>query len=154
MRPAVTDLDAIRKPPITNFFAVANTALSIALSPNPENKEFFVSYPFRMDEGKMVPNEPAYSTFRSKMPIYLVDKYRDNLHGLRGLAIDVGEKEEFTHILATTRIFSQKLAEAGVPHTYSIYADGNHSGLIRKRLEDFVIPFFSRTLADAKQSDK
>ncbi len=147
---AVTDLDAIRKPPMTNFFAIANTALAAALSPNPSNKQFYVSFPFRMEDGKMVPNEPAYSEWRSKMPIYLVDKYKENLHSLRGLVFDVGEREEFTHIKVATRIFSQELAEGGIPHTYSIYADGDHSGKIRERFENFVVPFFSRTLATAK----
>ncbi len=147
---AVTDLADLRQKPAENLFTTFYTGLAAAFSPNPGNKEFYVSYPFKMENGKVVPNEPAYSEWRARMPLYLVEEYRENLHGLRGLAFDVGENEEYPHISQSTRELSQKLAELKIPHTFSVYPVGDHSGKIRERLENFVIPFFSRTLADAR----
>jgi S-formylglutathione hydrolase len=147
---AVTDLEAIRKPPFTNFFAIANTAMAAALSPNMDNRDFYVNYPFKMEGGNMVPNEPTYSLWKSKMPIYVVDEYKESLHGMRGIAFDVGENEEFRHIIVGTGILSRELAAARIPHTYTVYAGADHVNKIRERFEQFVIPFFSRTLADAR----
>ena len=84
------------------------------------------------------------------MPVYIVEDYRENLLRLRGLMFDVGDEEEYSHISQGVRELSEKLSMIKVPHAYEVYRGGDHSGKIRERLENFVIPFFSRTLADAR----
>ena len=75
-----------------------------------------------------------------------MDQYKDNLLKLRGIAIDVGELNELSHILIGTREFSDALSSRGIPHSYEIYKGGTHGNRVRERFEKFVIPFMARTL--------
>ena len=93
-----------------------------------------------------MPNEPAYSLFRSKMPLYQVEQYRESLRNSRGIYIDYGQNEEFSHIRIATGKFSDALSERGIPHTFEMYKDGDHGSKIRERMETRVLPLFSRTL--------
>ena len=78
------------------------------------------------------------------MPLYMVDRYKENLLKLRGLYIDVGQKEEFAHIRLTSAKFSTALAKLSIPHVFEIYDKGDHGNKIRERIERSVLPFFSR----------
>jgi hypothetical protein len=65
---------------------------------------------------------------------------------LRGIFIDVGEKEEFSHIRITTGLFSRALSEQNIPHAFEIYPKGTHGSLVRQRLQTRVFQFFSEKL--------
>ena len=80
------------------------------------------------------------------MPLYLVEQYRGNLIKLRGIYLDYGSLEEFSHIRLTTRAFSQELASRGIGHTFEVYEDGDHGNKIPERLETRVFRFFSDVL--------
>ena len=82
----------------------------------------------------------------SKMPLYLVEQYRDNLKRLRGIYLDYGALGEFSHIRMTTRAFSEELATRGIAHTFEVYAGGTHENRIRQRIETRVLRFFSEVL--------
>ena len=69
------------------------------------------------------------------MPLYLVEPNRTKLLSLRGLSIDVGDHDDFTHIRIGSRLFSDALAERDIPHVFEIYADGDHGNRIRERLK-------------------
>ena len=56
------------------------------------------------------------------MPLYLLEKYRGNLAKLRGIFLDVGEIDEFTHIRRTTAMLSTELSLLEIPHSFEIYA--------------------------------
>jgi S-formylglutathione hydrolase len=121
-------------------------AFLAAFSPDPKQLPLMIDFQFKTVDGHLVPNEPAYSQLKSKMPLYLVDQYKDNLLKLRGIAIDVGEMDQLSHIRIGTREFSEALSSHGIPHSYEIYKDGTHSNKIRERFEKYVIPFMARTL--------
>lgn len=144
----VTSRDVYAKRPesFEDFFAVLFISLSSAFSPAPLAPPLFVSFPFKEVEGRLVPNEPTYSQFRSKMPLYQVEQYRESLRNSRGIYIDYGQNDEFSHIRIGSRKFSDELTDRGIPHTFEIYKDGDHSNKIRERFETQVLPFFSRTL--------
>jgi S-formylglutathione hydrolase len=129
------------------FFMVAFVALSAAFSPNPARPPFFVDFPFQEREGRLEKNESAYNRWRSKMPLYMVDENKQNLMKLRGLFIDYGEKEEFSHVRTGSQLFSKALAERNVPHGFEVYKDGDHVSKIRERVETRVLQFFSEKLA-------
>jgi S-formylglutathione hydrolase FrmB len=129
------------------FFATAFVAMSAALSPNPSKAPLYVDFPFKQQQRALVVNEDGYVRWRANMPLYLVEKYRANLLKLRGIFLDYGALEEFSHIRLTTRAFSEKLAEHGIAHTFEVYADGNHENRIRQRIETRLLRFFSETLA-------
>jgi S-formylglutathione hydrolase FrmB len=121
-------------------------ALSAAFSPNPAKPELYIDLPFEPNDGRMVPKDAIIAAWRSKMPLYLVDEYRQNLERLRGIYLDYGAREEFSHIRTTTRAFSAELANRGIAHTFEVYPDGNHENTIRERLEARVFRFFSEVL--------
>lgn len=128
------------------FFTVAFVALSAALSPDAGRAPLYVEMPFVERNGSIQRNEAVYAKWRSKMPLYLVDEYRQNLLGLRGIFLDYGQKEEFTHIRSATSSLSKALAERGVPHVFEVYEGGDHVNKIRERLETRLFRFFSDRL--------
>ena len=119
---------------LSDFWTVVFVALSAALSPDPQRPPFFADFPYEEKDGRLVPAEPAYSRWRSRMPLYLVEARRTTLLSLHGLAIDVGDHDDFSHIRRGTRLLSDALAERDVPHLYEIYAEGDHGNRIRERL--------------------
>ena len=145
---AATNRNIFQKEPqsFEDFWVVAMVAMAAAFAPDPNHGPLFARFPYVDKRGMLVPNEPVHSEYRSRMPLYLVDQYRSNLVKLRGLSIDVGEYDEFSHIRIASAKFSDALASRGVPHSFEIYKDGDHGNKVRERFERFVVPFFSRTL--------
>jgi S-formylglutathione hydrolase FrmB len=134
-----------------DFYTTAFIALAAAVSPNPSKPPLFVDLPFKAVPLKgpqrlLVPNEDAYAKWRANMPLYLVEQYRGNLQKLRGIYLDYGALEEFSHIRTATRAFSEELANRGIAHTFEVYADGTHESRIRQRIETRVLRFFSEVL--------
>jgi S-formylglutathione hydrolase FrmB len=129
------------------FFATAFVALAAAISPNPSNPPLYVDLPFKTQQMGLVPNEDAYGRWRASMPLYLVEQYRANLAKLRGIFLDYGTLEEFSHIRLATRAFSEELTKRNIPHTFEVYANGTHESRIRQRFETRLLPFFSEVLA-------
>jgi S-formylglutathione hydrolase FrmB len=83
----------------------------------------------------------------ANMPLDLVEQYRTNLARLRGIHLDYGALEEFSHIRTGTSALSEELSERGIAHTFEVYADGTHESRIRQRIETRVLRFFSEGLA-------
>lgn len=127
-------------------FPVFVTSLAAALSPNPAKPELYVDLPFESVNGQLRRSEPAWSAWRSRMPLHLVARRQDELRRLRGIGLDVGAEDEYPQIAAGTRLLSQELASLGIPHAFEIYAGGTHRSMIRERIETRLLPFFSRTL--------
>ena len=131
---------------LADFFPTVFVALSAAFSPNPDSEPLYVDLPFVPRSNRLEPNGEAYGKWRSKMPLYVVEQYRANLEKLRGIFLDYGSLEEFSHIRTTTRAFSEELANRGIGHTFEVYAGGDHSNKLRERLETRVLGFFSEVL--------
>lgn len=132
---------------LDEFYPTVMIALSAAFSPNPDKPPLYVDLPFQENNGRLVVSDAAYSKWRSKMPLYLVEQYRGNLEKLRGIYLDYGALEEFSHIRVTTRAFADELASRGIPHTFEVYAGGDHENKIRERIETRVLRFFSEVLS-------
>ena len=128
------------------FFQLAFVAVSAAFSPNPEHGPFLVDFPYVERDGHLEKNESVFAKWRSKMPVYMVEENQQNLLKLRGIFIDYGEKEEFSHIRITSAQFSKALAERNIPHVFEVYEKGDHGSLIRQRLETRLFRFFSERL--------
>jgi S-formylglutathione hydrolase len=128
------------------FWTVALLAFSVAASPNPQKPPFFADYPYRLQGSKLVPNPRVIALWKTQMPMYLVKQHKPNLMKLRGVFIDYGEKEEFSHIRIASKRFSDALASENIPHIFEVYANGDHGNLIRQRFEARVLPFFAERL--------
>jgi S-formylglutathione hydrolase FrmB len=131
---------------LDDFYSTAMVAMAAAFSPNPTKPPMYLDLPFEEHDATSVAREPARASWRAKMPLYLVDEYAANLRKLRGIALDYGALEEFSHIQLTTRALSDALARRGIPHRFEIYPEGTHDNRIRQRLETRVFPFFAEAL--------
>ena len=128
------------------FFELAFVASAAAFSPNPNRPPFLVEFPFMESNGRLEPNEAVLAKWKAKMPLYMVDEYKENLLKLKGIFVDYGEKEEFSHIRIATSKFSRALAERNIPHVFEVYPDGTHGSLIRQRLQTRLFQFFNEKL--------
>lgn len=137
--------DDFRTDSFNNVYAIALTAMAAAFSPNPKNAPLFLDFPFQLENNILVPNGEAYATFQAKLPVNMVAEYTSNLLKLRGIYIDYGVQEEFSHIPAGSLALSRELSEHGIPHTFEVY-QGDHNRRIPERLETRVLPFFSQIL--------
>ncbi len=131
---------------LDEFYPIAFIAISASFSPNPERAPFYVDFPYLEREGRLEKNESAYARWRAKMPLYMVDENKQNLLKLRGIFIDYGQQEEFSHITITSQLFSKALAERRIPHIFEVYEGGDHGNKIRQRVETRVLQFFSDKL--------
>jgi S-formylglutathione hydrolase FrmB len=127
------------------FYIFAQIALSAAFSPNSQRPPFFVEFPFRVEQGQLVPNEPAFTKWQEHFPVNMVEEYKENLLKLRGLQIEYGVNDQFPHILTATPAFSQKLAEHYIPHVLRVHA-GDHGSQVAENMTRVILPFFSQTL--------
>jgi S-formylglutathione hydrolase len=131
---------------LADFFTIAFVAISASFSPNPERAPFYADFPYQERAGRLEKNEQVYALWQSKMPLYMVDENKENLLKLRGIFVDYGQKEEFSHIRITSTLFSKALAERNIPHIFEIYEGGDHGNKIRERVETRVLQFFSTRL--------
>lgn len=131
---------------LDDFFQIAFVAVAAAFSPNPQHAPFLVDFPYRERDGRLEKNEGVYARWRAKMPLYMVDEHKQNLLKLRGIFIDYGQKEEFSHITITSQLFSKALAERSIPHIFEVYEGGDHGNKVRERLESRLLQFFSEKL--------
>lgn len=131
---------------LEEFYQLAFVAVSAAFSPNPGRGPFFVDFPYMERDGKLEINESVLARWREKMPVYMVEDKKENLLKLRGIFIDYGQKEEFSHIRIATQQFSKALAERSIPHVFEVYEGGDHGNKVRQRLETRLFRFFSERL--------
>lgn len=135
------------------MYPMGITCVAQAFSPNPKQPPFFVDYPFKIVNGKLQPNEPAYSQWEDHFPLNLAKKYRANLAGLRGLRVDSGVDDEFTHIPPTCRALSFAWTNLGIDHTFEEY-NGDHRNRLPGRdgrMFAQLLPYFSRLLEREKE---
>ena len=131
---------------LDDFYTNVFSALSAAFSPNVDRAPFYSDLLFREQNGKLERVEVASAKWKAKMPLYMVADHKQNLLGLRGIFLDYGQNEEFSHIRIATSLLSKSLSEHGVPHMFEIYAGGDHSNKIKERVETKLINFFSERL--------
>ena len=144
----LTSKEQLAAPPksLAEFYQTAFVALAAALSPNPSRPPFYVDFPYEERDGHVVKNDVVFAKWRSKMPVYMVEENKENLLKLRGIFIDYGQKEEFSHIRISSQQFSKALSERAIPHVFEIYEGGDHGNKIRQRVEMRLLPFFSEKL--------
>jgi S-formylglutathione hydrolase FrmB len=127
------------------YLAQALVALAAAWSPNPAKPPFFGDYPVSGKGRQRKREDSAYARWSANLPVNMVDQYRCNLARLRGIAFDVGRRDQFTHIRLTNRAFAAALSRNHVPHTFEEY-DGDHNDGVPERIETNALPFLSRVL--------
>lgn len=69
----------------------------------------------------------------------------ENLQRHTAIGLDVGDRDEFSHILQSTPAISAQMTALGIDHDFEIYP-GDHVSGVAARLRDEVLPFFSAHL--------
>jgi len=114
-------------------------AEAAAWSPNPENSPLFFDLPTK--NGELQPQIAA--KWAANAPVALVDQYVSNLKRTKAIAIDIGLQD---NLIAGVKVLDQALTSVQVPHTYETY-EGNHTNHVADRVEQKVMPFFSKNLS-------
>lgn len=128
------------------FYVVALLAMSAAFSPDGNATPLLADEPYLLRDGNLVPRTGVIAKWEEHFPVNLVEKYRVNLLNLRGIWLDYGTKDEFSHIPIATSDLSSKLAKAGIPHTFEVF-EGTHDSKAPERVGARMLPYFSRLLS-------
>jgi long-subunit acyl-CoA synthetase (AMP-forming) len=94
--------------------------------------------------GEVVTTEGA-ERMAAALPLAHVAERVEALRSLRGLAFDTAFDDEFAHIPAATKAFSDSLEALGVPHVYEVYA-GDHRNRMRERMATKILPWIDARL--------
>jgi len=136
-------VEAVQKPgdaATVPFPTRAILAFAAAWSPNPDKPPFYFDLP--TSNGVVQPDVAA--RWAANAPLAMVYQYITNLKKLRRLALDSGAQDG--DITAATRRLDEILTRFGVVHTCEIYDPGTHISRVEERIEQYVLPFFSRNL--------
>ncbi len=127
-----------------DIYHIGTITVAQAFSPNESNPPFYADFPFKKLNGKMVPNEPAFSKWRENSTIRMVVKYRESLHKLRGIRFDSGYEDEFKFIPVNSRLLSNELTNNGIEHIFEEY-NGDHRNRLwglKGRIYNNILPYF------------
>ena len=119
--------------------AIMNVCMAATYDPDAKAPLGF-RLPFNLETGERL--ESRWRNWQKHDPIRLVGKYAANLRTLKGIYIDCGWRDQY-HIHYGTRMLSQRLAEAGIRHTYEEF-DDNHSDVDYRM--NVSLPFLYRAL--------
>jgi S-formylglutathione hydrolase len=125
-----------------NFGIRAATAESAAWSPDPDKPPLYFDIP--EVNGQIQPQ--VIAEWDANSPLAMLPEYVYNLKKLHAIALDVGTKDG---LMASMKELDQKLTEFGIAHTFETY-EGTHISGIQTRLQENVLPFFSKNLSFTK----
>jgi S-formylglutathione hydrolase len=128
-----------------DFLLAVFIAMDAAFAPDPANGPLLGDPPFRWDSKQLVPDPISLSKFGAHLLNSAIPRLLPSIAKLKGIYIDYGEEDEFSHIGPGVRAMSAQLAISGIPHTVEAY-EGNHGDRARDRIEDRVLPWFSQQL--------
>jgi enterochelin esterase-like enzyme len=137
---AYADLAEIKKPMDSEklgFGLRAQLAVASAWSPNPKNPPLYLDLPVGDKKDEVL------AKWTANAPLAFVDQYIHNLRQYRAIGIEVGDKD--TLVTDTTKLH-EILDSYGIKNEFEIY-HGTHTSRVAFRIQDHVLPFFSKTLS-------
>jgi S-formylglutathione hydrolase FrmB len=143
---SILDMQKMPELKSENIYPLAIICTAQAFSPDPKKPPFYADFPFRLDNGRLIPNGAAFQRFEGEFPINLAEKYAGNLRSLTALRLDAGKEDQYPFIPQATIDLSDRLTSLGVPHQMEIYNGDHRNRLWGKdgRILQQVLPFFSR----------
>jgi S-formylglutathione hydrolase len=140
----LTDTSQFRK---AGFAADLLISESAVYSPDTMRRPFFVDFPFRTEQNRLVIDSAIAKKWR--LPLSEVRQYSTSLHRER-IGFDAGRGDAFTAIPRDVTLLDRTLTELGIPHVAELY-DGGHADKIRQRLEQVALPFISASFEDVRR---
>jgi enterochelin esterase-like enzyme len=118
-----------------DFGTKAMMASAAAWSANAQNPPFFFDLPVK----------PAIvEKWKENAPLEMMDQYVANWKQLHAIAFDAGMQD--ASIAATVKTLHERLTALGINHDFEIY-QGDHVNRIAERMQNWVLPFFSKHLS-------
>jgi len=119
------------------FILRAQLASAAAWSPNPHNPPLYLDLPIGANQ------QGVLSKWAANAPLAFLDQYVAGLRQYRAIALDVGDQDG---LRTDTGKLHDLLDSYGIANTFEIYP-GTHVSNVAFRFQDFVLPFFGRTLS-------
>lgn len=116
----------------------AQLATAAAWSPNPDKPPLFLDLP--VENGVTRPD--VLAKWAANAPLAFVDQYISALSRYKAIAIDVGDRDGLKNDAAKLHAVLERY---GLRSTFEVYP-GDHTSGVPLRLQDHVLPFFSRNL--------
>ncbi|MBX2917064.1 MAG: alpha/beta hydrolase [Cyclobacteriaceae bacterium] len=129
------------------YYPKVLVAVARAWSPNPNKPPFYCDVPFTYKGDSMIVNQTVLQKWNDNMPVYMVDKYADNLRKLKAIKLDWGRNDAARFPLQCG-MFSQRLENLGIAHYAEEYI-GDHGNKIWTtdgRVLNDLLPFFNEYL--------
>jgi S-formylglutathione hydrolase FrmB len=126
-------------------------AVARAWSPDPSNPPFYCDFPFAYKGDSLTINNDVLQKWYDNMPVYMVDKYADNLRKLNAIKLDWGRNDASRFPLQCS-MFSQRLENLSISHYAEEYI-GTHINKIWTsdgRVLNEMLPFFNDYLGFEK----
>ena len=111
--------------------------MASAWSPNPKNPPLYLDLPIGDKKDEVL------AKWAANAPLAFVDQYIHNLRKYRAIAIEVGDQDRLRvgHDQA-----AQNPRQLRHQKQFEIY-HGTHTSRVAFRMQDHVMPFFSKTLS-------
>lgn len=122
-----------------DFMTRATLASAAAWSPDPQAPPFYLDLPTR--DG--VPQPGVLARWAANAPLAMVDQYVANLRRYTAIALDVGDMDGLRF---DTAELHRILDSYGIANSFELY-HGDHVSAVADRLQNHVLPFFSRNLS-------
>lgn len=119
------------------FFLRAQLATAAAWSPNPQKPPLYLDLPMGEDQ------QTVLAKWAANAPLGFLDQYAGNLRRYRAIALDVGDQDS---LRTDTGKLHEALDKYGIANTFTVYP-GTHTSDVAFRFQDFVMPFFSKSLS-------
>ena len=117
----------------------ATLAAAAAWSPNPTNAPLFLDLPF----GDEKQRADVLARWSANAPLAFIDQHVADLRRYRAISLDVGDKDG---LVGDAGKLHDALNRYGIAHGYEVY-QGDHTSHIGVRMQEQVLPFFSKNLA-------
>jgi len=134
---------------------VFSYAYGTAFSPNPDSHPPNINYPYYKSGDQLLCDASVLQNYQNGFGglAWKVEQYKENLLKLRRIIIDYGKSDFYSWIPRGCVYFSQLLTEAEIPHEL-ISFNGGHSNMVRSRIENYMMPYFSESLVFDTTSTK
>ncbi len=124
------------------FILRAQMASAAAWSPNPKAPPLYLDLPIGDKQSQVL------GQWAANAPLAFLPQYVSGLKRYKAIALDVGDQDG---LRTDTGKLHEMMESFGIANSFEIYP-GTHVSNVAFRIQDFVLPFFSRTLSfDARR---
>jgi len=138
-QPSAAELIKTKEEASGNRGAQGTLARAAAWAPNPSNPPLYLDLPTK--NGEVVPAVAV--KWAANSPMAMLDQYVPNLQKYKAIAMDVGLQDS---LIGSNRLLEEALTRYRIAHTFETY-EGDHGNRIPQRLEEKVLPYFSKHLS-------